>query len=143
MALIGRGKKEVLIGSSPVKVYRTRLRRRLVIGIVLFIGCSLVFLALFHERRSTQLRIARLDIEKIASASRHFRQDFGRCPHDINELAHPPAGGTPYISKAYIDPWGREYVFECPSRWDENKVDVATKGPDGQWFGDDDLSTDL
>ena len=130
--MLGRGKKDLIIG-------KPRIRRA--VG-ALLLGSLLVW-AMGHDARESRRRIVQLDMEQIRRAARYFRQDFGRCPHDALELAHPPAGREPYLAHEPIDPWGRPYTLQCPSRWDEEDVDVATPGPDGHWLGGDDMSTDL
>jgi hypothetical protein len=84
-----------------------------------------------------------MDFEQLRQATRLFRMDYGRCPHDLEELTRPPAGGTPYLARIPQDPWGNPFFLQCPGRWDETNVDVASRGPDGEWLGGDDISTDL
>ncbi len=116
-----------------------RLRQLLFVAVV----ATAVALGLRHDARESARRTARLEMEQILTAARHFRQDFGRCPHDLGELAHPPAGGVPYLARDLQDPWGRPYDFRCPGRWNEDAVDIASRGPDGRWMGGDDITTDL
>lgn len=143
MARFRRGKKEIIVvGPGPVRqrgTWRFWLRRSL--GVI-FIGFLFVS-GLRYDMRRSELRSARLDMEQIVTAARLFRQDFNRCPRDVDELAHPPAGGTPYVARPPRDPWGSAYTLGCPGRWNERHVDVASPGPDGEWLGGDDISTDL
>jgi len=141
--LFGRRKKDVILIGGSVRPRRGSLGRRFRQLAAVIVATTVVLLAVFREQRETAKRNILIDLEEIEIASRNFRQDFGRCPHDLGELAHPPAGGIPYFSEDPNDPWGRQYNFRCPGRWNENRVDVASRGPDGEWLGGDDISTDL
>jgi len=143
MALFGRKKSEMLVGPTPARAQRSDLLRRVRWSLLAIVVVVLVVVGLRHDRRESELRAVQVEIEQIATAARFFRQDFGRCPLDVDELMHPPAGGHPYIVRPPRDPWGGSYVLQCPGRWDENAIDVASRGPDGQWLGGDDISTDL
>lgn len=143
MALFGRGRNQLYIGRAPSRLNFSTWRRRLRSLLIVVAVVSLFILGLRYEHRVANQRIAQVDIEQIEDAARNFRQDFGRCPHDVEELAHPPAGRGAYLTSSPVDPWGNPYFLQCPSRWAEDEVDVATRGPDGQWLGGDDMSTDL
>lgn len=143
MAYFKRGKKElIVVGPSPTRqraTWRSWLRPAL-----LFLAVGALFTwGMRYDVRQTELRSARLEMEQIVTAARLFRHDFDRCPRNVDELAHPPAGGAPYVARSPRDPWGRPYFIGCPSRWNERNVDVASPGPDGEWLGGDDISTDL
>jgi hypothetical protein len=143
MALFARGKKELLVGPQPGKFHKHPWLRWLKVGVISSAVLGLIGLGIRSELYDSRRRVALLEMEAIASAARVFRVDFGRCPHDMRELSHPPAGGTPYLASRSHDPWGGSYFLQCPGRWDVRNIDVATPGPDGQWLGGDDLSTDL
>jgi hypothetical protein len=143
MAIGGRGRREVLVGPRPgaqPRPWRRWLRRGLIAAACL----ALAIAALVYDAHLTDARLARLQMEQVASAALRFRQDFDRCPRGVEELATPPAGARPYLPRTPRDPWGRPYFVGCPGHWDRASVDVASPGPDGRWAeGDDDISTDL
>jgi len=113
--------------------------------LILFVTLVLaaIIVGMRHEQYESNYRSVLIDMEQIARASWHFRLDFGRCPHDVGELAHPPAGGEPYLAREPSDPWGNPYFLKCPGRWSASDVDVASRGPDREWMGGDDITTDL
>ena len=37
------------------------------------------------------------------------------------------------------DPWGNEYIYECPGKHNEKSYDIMSMGPDGRVGGDDDI----
>jgi len=144
MGVLSRRKNAVVLsGSSPRRKQQQKLAGRIRIAMLLLVGGVLVFAALRHGMKEAARRSVLADMDQIVLASRSFREDFGRCPHDADELAHPPAGSTPYLARPPRDPWGRPYHYHCPGRWRPDEVDVATAGPDGEWDGRDDITTDL
>jgi general secretion pathway protein G len=38
------------------------------------------------------------------------------------------------------DPWGNDYVYECPGKNNPTSYDVSSMGPDGQLGGTDDIT---
>jgi general secretion pathway protein G len=58
---------------------------------------------------------------------------------DDEEEAKEWAG--PYLKKAgdLTDPWGNEYLYECPGTYNEESYDLSSAGPDGQEGTDDDI----
>ena len=133
----------VLTAGGPRRRPRQMLLVRLRRVVVLVAAVLVVLGALRHSLREAARRAAVVEIEQIVQASRRFREDYGRCPHDSDELVHPPAGGASYLARSPADPWGRSYFYQCPGRWRPEEVDVASMGPDGQWDGGDDITTDL
>ncbi len=143
MGLLSRRSKAVIVGSgSSHRKRRVRLAARLKLSAVLALGVALVLVSLRQGEREARRRVALTDIDRILAAARTFRQDMDRCPHDLEELAHPPAGGVPYVEAVPVDPWGNPYFLQCPGRWLEDEADVASRGPDGEWDGGDDITTD-
>jgi general secretion pathway protein G len=47
----------------------------------------------------------------------------------------------PYLPKASAlqDPWGKDYLYECPGKYNEKSYDLSSSGPDGQSGTDDDI----
>ena len=65
----------------------------------------------------------RSQISTLKTALDLFRADNGFYPTGTNglqDLVRQPAGATnwhgPYVSVIPKDPWGREYVYECPGK---------------------------
>lgn len=77
------------------------------------------------------------------SMKRYPREDDGGLrallekPSD-DEAAKDWAG--PYIAEeALKDPWGKEYIYQFPGRFNEQGFDLSSAGPDGQEGTDDDV----
>ncbi|MBN2716185.1 MAG: type II secretion system protein GspG [Deltaproteobacteria bacterium] len=106
------------------------------LSVVLFVGWSTGWMA--NKRR---VRQAQLDISRIVHAARLFRADYGRCPHNLEELVTPPEG-APYL-RPLTDPWGQPYVLHCPSSIAPEDVDVQSLGPDGETTTEDNVKNYL
>jgi len=46
----------------------------------------------------------------------------------------------PYLDAVPKDPWGNEYIYECPGRNNPNSYDLMSMGPDLRVGGDDDIT---
>jgi general secretion pathway protein G len=63
-------------------------------------------------------------------------QDLQVQPRDANNWKGPYIKGE--IPK---DPWGNEYIYECPGRHNEKGYDLYSVGPDGQPGSEDDVTS--
>ncbi len=62
-------------------------------------------------------------------------QDLVTQPKDANSWKGPYVKGE--IPK---DPWGNDYIYECPGKHNEKSYDMMSMGPDGRTGGDDDIT---
>jgi len=94
--------------------------------------------------------VARADINGgIKSALDQYKLDTGAYPKGSNgllELVQQPNGATnwhgPYLdlpSKLPVDPWGNNYVYDCPGKHNSNGYDLFSAGPDGRVGTEDDI----
>ena len=89
----------------------------------------------------------------IAAGLNQYRLDVGmypetddglealfKCPSHIDEEDKiwdgPYLDGTP---EELRDAWGKEYVYECPGKFNENGYDLSSKGKDGEEDTEDDI----
>ncbi len=58
---------------------------------------------------------------------------------DDEEVAKKWSG--PYLKKAedIKDPWGHEYIYVCPGKYNQDSYDLSSAGKDGEEGTDDDL----
>ena len=101
-------------------------------------------------KRSEQARVtaARTDISNIELALDSFEIDTGRCPtseEGLKALLEAPplltAWKGPYLKRGTPrDPWGNEYVYQCPGDHNSEGYDLSSYGPDGQEGGGDDIT---
>lgn len=56
----------------------------------------------------------------------------------------PPANARswhgPYLEGLPKDPWGHDYLYECPGRHNPVAYDLLSPGPDGLLGTDDDIT---
>jgi general secretion pathway protein G len=78
-----------------------------------------------------------------------YEVDNGYYPKGKNGLLdlirQPPNGKKwrgPYLTSGVIpkDPWGNDYVYECPGQHNPHSYDLMSMGPDGRVGGGDDIS---
>ncbi len=100
--------------------------------------------------RTEQARItaAQAQIANFGIALDAFEVDVGYYPKGkdgLLDLVEQPREALnwrgPYV-KGEIpkDPWGNEYVYECPGRQNETAYDLMSSGPDGQAGNEDDIT---
>ena len=92
---------------------------------------------------------AETQISTFKTALDAFEVDMGYYPKGRNGLAdliqqprQAPNWHGPYLQSDVIpkDPWGNDYVYECPGRHNPSFYDVSSAGPDGRLGTDDDIS---
>ena len=99
---------------------------------------ALLWVARSAESRE-HARETRTSSAEIQRAITAFRADFGRCPHNLHELTHPPRGSRRYLREIPLDGWGRSFFVQCPGRYDPDGTDVFSAGPSGNFLIDDNL----
>lgn len=91
---------------------------------------------------------ATADISMMGVALDAFEVDMGYYPKGksgLQDLVTQPRDGAnwkgPYI-KGEIpkDPWGNEYIYECPGKHNDQSYDLMSMGFDGRVGGDDDIT---
>jgi len=88
---------------------------------------------------------AQIRIFRTALAS--FEIDNGLYPQGRNgllELMQRPANARawhgPYLEALPKDPWGHDYLYECPGRHNPDSYDLLSPRPDGLLGTDDDIT---
>jgi hypothetical protein len=128
---VGAKKKE----RSVNKVRRARIRN----AVLAVLGLLVVVWSVQYSRIRAQRKQALIEILRLQESVRKFRWDHERCPHDLQELLHPPAGGDPYYRRDLVDPWDAEYEMGCPGRSFPDSADIMSAGPDGELYTVDDV----
>ena len=99
--------------------------------------------------RTEQARVtaAQTQISNFGVALDSFEVDNGYYPKGksgLQDLVTQPRDAAnwhgPYV-KGEIpkDPWGNDYVYECPGKHNDKSYDIMSMGPDGKVGGDDDI----
>lgn len=90
---------------------------------------------------------AKTQISTFGTVLDAFEVDNGYYPKGksgLNDLVSAPRDAKnwrgPYIKEVPKDPWGNDYVYECPGKNNPTSYDVSSMGPDGQLGGTDDIT---
>lgn len=90
--------------------------------------------------RSEQARVtaAQTQIANFKTALDAFEVDNGYYPKGKNglmDLVHQPRDTVswhgPYLESIPKDPWGNDYIYECPGRHNGASFDISSAGPPG------------
>lgn len=99
--------------------------------------------------RTEQARItaAQTQIASLKVVLDTYEVDNGYYPKGskgLEDLVEQPSNALnwkgPYIDSIPVDPWGKEYVYECPGKHNTSSYDLMSMGPDGRSGGDDDIT---
>jgi general secretion pathway protein G len=100
-----------------------------------------------ERARRTQ---AQTQIATFGTALDNFEVDVGHYPNGRNgllDLIQRPRDAVewngPYLKNETSipkDPWGNDYIYDCPGKHNLNSYDITSMGPDGREGGDDDIS---
>jgi general secretion pathway protein G len=104
-----------------------------VLAIIALMTTGVAILALKAYERS-QYKATVVDVAELSRAVDTYRVEKGRCPQSIQDLV--TAGVTAKVRK---DPWGADYVMQCPG--EHGDVDVASPGKDGELGTEDDVNS--
>lgn len=115
--------------------------------VVVIIGALVAMVMPRLAGRSEQARVsvAQADISaNIATALKLYELDNGSFPSSEEGLrallTKPASAGNwngPYSERKPVDPWGREYQYECPGEHRPQDYDLYSLGKDGQQSSDD------
>ena len=90
--------------------------------------------------RSEQARVtaAQTQIANFKTALDAFEVDTGYYPkgrNGLNDLIVQPRDVTgwhgPYLESIPKDPWGNDYLYECPGKHNPNSYDISSPGSPG------------
>ena len=100
--------------------------------------------------RTEQARVAAAttQISTFSTALDAYEVDTGHYPRGksgLMDLVTMPRDAQnwkgPYMKdQVPKDPWGFDYVYECPGKHNPNGYDLYSVGPDGRAGGDDDVT---
>ena len=88
--------------------------------------------------RSEQARItaAQTQIANFKTALDAYEVDNGKYPpgrNGLNDLIVQPRDAVswhgPYLESIPKDPWGNDYLYECPGKHNSSSYDISSPGP--------------
>ncbi|HUS34898.1 MAG TPA: type II secretion system major pseudopilin GspG [Verrucomicrobiae bacterium] len=90
---------------------------------------------------------ATTQLSSFKTALDAYEVDMGSYPKGkdgLKELVTAPRNAKnwrgPYIETIPKDPWGNDYIYECPGKHNQNSFDLTSMGEDGRVGGDDDIT---
>jgi general secretion pathway protein G len=111
------------------------------LGTVLLFIWVMLPISLTGPSHSANMPAAMTQIATFKTALDAFQADTGFYPtggNALQALFQQPAGNTnwrgPYLSGDSLprDPWGHDYLYECPGRHNTNSYDISSPGPPRQ-----------
>jgi len=127
----------------------TRLRHRrqgftlvelLLVLVILGILAAIVIPKFSGRTEQAKEQAAVTQISSLSTALNNFEVDNGYYPkgkNGLEDLIVPPRDAQnwhgPYLQtdRIPLDPWGNEYIYECPGRHNPSFFDLSTAGPPG------------
>ncbi len=117
---------------------------------ILVIIASLAVTAYGPMQRKAYIRAAKTQIGAFDTPLELFYQDLNSYPSTQQglealrqapaDLVNPGKYSGPYLGTPVpLDPWDRPYQYECPGKYNPDKYDVWSLGPDGADGTDDDI----
>jgi len=138
---------------KPVTVQRNQhaftLVELLLVLVILGTLAAIVLPKFSGVSQRGRVTAAETQISTFKTALDAFEVDMGYYPKGRNGLAdliqQPRQASNwhgPYLQSDVIpkDPWGNDYVYECPGRHNPSFYDVSSAGPDGRLGTEDDIS---
>lgn len=113
----------------------------LVVIVIIGLLAGLVAPRYFGQVSKSNIQVAHAQIDLFQKALDQYRLDVGSYPSTelgLAALNTRPQGldkwAGPYLSKALpLDPWGRNYLYNCPG--EHGEYDLLSLGKDGQLGG--------
>jgi general secretion pathway protein G len=119
----------------------------LLVLVILGVLAAIVVPKFSGRTEQARLTAAQTQISSFSTALDAFEVDNGYFPKGkagLNDLIQQPRDAQgwkgPYLKEVPKDPWGRDYVYECPGRNNATSYDIVSMGPDGRLGNEDDIS---
>jgi general secretion pathway protein G len=113
----------------------------LLVLVILGILAAIVIPKFSGRTEQAKEQAARTQISTFRTALEAFEVDNGQYPtgkNGLDALINKPRDAQnwrgPYLQtdRIPLDPWGNEYIYECPGRHNPSFYDLSSAGPPGQ-----------
>ena len=122
----------------------------LLVLVILGILASIVLPRFTNRTKQAQIAATQTQIATFKTALDAYEVDNGYYPKGKNglmDLIQQPRDAQnwrgPYLQADAVpkDPWGNDYIYECPGRHNPEGYDIICLGQDGQLGTDDDITS--
>lgn len=120
----------------------------LLVMVILAVLAGIVLPKFTKRGEDAKISAAKASISSIGTALKMFEIDCGRYPtteEGLRALIEQPPGVNGwkhgYLEAGFDlkDPWGRDYVYRCPSQKDPDSYDLISCGSSGQLGAEDNI----
>lgn len=119
----------------------------LLVLVILATLAAIVYPKLAGRSEQARVTAAQTQISSFSTALDAFEVDNGYYPRGkagLLDLVQPPRDATswkgPYLKEIPKDPWGNDYTYESPGRYNQTSYDLASPGPDAKSGSEDDIT---
>jgi len=111
----------------------------LLVLVILATLAAIVYPKVMGRSKEAKVTAAQTQIASFRTALDAFEVDNGYYPKGRNgmmDLIQQPRDATswhgPYLDQIPKDPWGNEYIYDCPGKHNPNSYDISSTGPPGE-----------
>ena len=111
----------------------------LLVLVILATLAAIVYPKVANRSEQARVTAAQTQISNFKTALDAFEVDTGRYPkgrNGLTDLIQQPRDTTgwhgPYLDNLPKDPWGNDYIYECPGKHNPNSYDISSLGPPGK-----------
>ncbi len=113
----------------------------LLVLVILGILAAIVLPRFTNRRRQAEIAAVQTQIAAFKTALDNYEVDNGYYPkgrNGLQDLIVQPRDAQswrgPYLSSDAVpkDPWGNDYIYECPGRHNPTSYDLSSAGPPGE-----------
>jgi general secretion pathway protein G len=119
----------------------------LLVLVILGVLAGIVYPKVTGTGERARVNATRTQIASFKTALDMFEVDNGYYPRGsggLQDLMQRPRDAQnwhgPYLESIPKDPWGHDYVYDCPGKHNANSYDIFSLGPDGQANTQDDIA---
>jgi general secretion pathway protein G len=119
----------------------------LLVLVILGVLAAIVYPKVAGRSEQARVSAAIAQVAAFKTALEAFEVDNGYYPKGkagLNDLVVKPRDAQnwhgPYLDSIPKDPWGNEYIYECPGRMNTSSFDIMSMGTDGRAGTDDDIT---
>ena len=124
--------------SRPVRKRGFTLVEMLLVLVILATLAAIVYPKVMGRSEQARVTAAQTQIANFKTALDAFEVDTGYYPkgrNGLNDLIVQPRDVTgwhgPYLESIPKDPWGNDYMYECPGKHNPSSYDISSPGSPG------------